>query len=216
MDGFKRFAEKGAEQRTEREAICVAALVEVAAFDKEKMTVDVHPLSKRIQDGKYESQPPVLGVPIADCIGQETIKRPMYKKGDIGVVVYMDHDTDNIVKKGGESNPNTERSHSADDAVFFGGIRTGKTVIGPLPDGYAIARLDGSMYLVLTEQDFQVKGDIKIEGNVEITGNVKITGNVELIGNESISGKLIVNGIDFDTHRHGSVAEGSGLSDVPQ
>lgn len=228
MNGMKRYAGQEAQQRTRKETIHVGGIVEVIAFDKDKMTVDVHPISKTLQDGKYESQPPILAVPIADTIGDKYIKRPMFKKGDIGLVVYMDHDIDNVLQKGAESDPNTERNHAEDDAVFLGGIRAGKTVIGTFPDGYAIANLDGSIYFVMTEKDIQIKGDIKIEGDIDIKGDIKIKGNIEHTGNvkqtgnrtmngtETITGKLIVNGIDFDTHRHGEIMQGANVSGVPQ
>lgn len=45
------------------ESICVAATVKVVAFDPVKMTVDVQPLSKHLQNGKYESQPPFWAYP---------------------------------------------------------------------------------------------------------------------------------------------------------
>ena len=37
------------------ESICVAAVVQVMAFDSAKMTVDVQPLSKHLENGSYES-----------------------------------------------------------------------------------------------------------------------------------------------------------------
>ena len=39
------------------EGICVAAVVKVLKFDPAKMTVNVQPLSKHLENGKYESQP---------------------------------------------------------------------------------------------------------------------------------------------------------------
>ena len=43
-----------------KESLCVAAVVQVLKFDPEKMTVNVQPLSKQLENGKYESQPPIL------------------------------------------------------------------------------------------------------------------------------------------------------------
>ena len=42
-----------------RESICVAAIVKVMAFDKSRMTVNVQPLSKQLENGNYETQPPI-------------------------------------------------------------------------------------------------------------------------------------------------------------
>ena len=51
-----------------RESICVAATVQVTSFDPAKMTVNVQPLSKHLENGKYESQPPILKVPVAAAL----------------------------------------------------------------------------------------------------------------------------------------------------
>ena len=42
-------------------SICVSAVVQVTSFDPAKMTVNVQPLSKGLQNGNYESSPPILG-----------------------------------------------------------------------------------------------------------------------------------------------------------
>ena len=74
-----------------------ADLVRVTAFNQGAMTVDVKPLEKRVK----------------------------ISSGDIGVVVYLDQDSDNSLKTGAESMPNSTRIHSGDDAVFVGVIQKG-------------------------------------------------------------------------------------------
>ena len=69
-----------------RESICVAATVQVTAFDPAKMTVNVQPLSKHLENGKYESQPPILKVPVALTHCGGFIFRPWIKEGDIGKI----------------------------------------------------------------------------------------------------------------------------------
>ena len=68
-------------------SICVAAVVQVLSFDPKKMTVNVQPLSKQLENGKYESQPPILKVPVALTHCGGFIFRPWIKEGDIGTVV---------------------------------------------------------------------------------------------------------------------------------
>lgn len=96
------------------ESICVAATVKVVAFDPAKMTVDVQPLSKHLQNGKYESQPPILGVPVACTRCGGFITRPWIKAGDTGVVVYLDHDMDSTVTggKGGKAPHGAQPCHN--------------------------------------------------------------------------------------------------------
>lgn len=112
--------------------IRVADLVSVLAFHADKMTVDVKPLVKRgIISGVYVSPPPILAVKVAriplvvTVDGEEAAVVPDIKTGDIGVVVYLDLDSDNAVMTGTESQPNSSRIHSGDDAVFIGVITPG-------------------------------------------------------------------------------------------
>ena len=101
------------QQKKAAEAINVAQIVKVTAYDGAKQTVDVQPISKRLEQGTYQSQPPILGVPIACDRGGGFAKKVAYKAGDIGLVVFCDHDIDNAVSSGTEGEPNTERNHSA-------------------------------------------------------------------------------------------------------
>ncbi len=111
--------------------IRVADLVAVIAFHEDKMIVDVKPLVKREMSGGYLSPPPILAVKIADIPqkiqvdGKTAEVKADIKPGDIGIVVYLDLDSDNSIRTGSESQPNSTRIHSGDDAVFVGVIRPG-------------------------------------------------------------------------------------------
>ncbi|MDR2686516.1 MAG: hypothetical protein LBB75_02090 [Oscillospiraceae bacterium] len=176
----------------------VAAVVEVKSFDKDKMTVDVQPLSKRLVQGKYQSCPPVQAVPIAVTRCADWVVRPWYKKGDVGLLVYIDHDIDKVADDGKESEPNTERNHSASDAVFVGGIVLGQKNIAQLaqndcPDeALALGSVDGKQWIAICKDkiksqadkwehkgDIEIKGDIDIEGDVKIKGDVSVTGKID-------------------------------------
>lgn len=106
-------------------------IVAVEAFDAERMTVTVKPLVKREIAGAYVSPPPILAVKVAHVPleikvdGKKADVTVKIKKGDIGVVAYLDMDSDNSIWSGIESKPNTTRIHSGDDAVFVGVIQKG-------------------------------------------------------------------------------------------
>lgn len=159
------------QDKKNKEAINVAALVKVTGFDPDKMTVDVQPLSKHLENGNYQNQPPVLGVPVAATKSGGFIVRPWIQVGDIGLVVYIDHDIDKVVSEGKEVEPNTERNHSTSDAVFVGGIVTGNAPVSGLPgDAVVIASDDGATVLEVS------KGAIKLTApSVEITASGNIT-----------------------------------------
>lgn len=120
-----------ASERRLLETIRIADLVVVTAFHEERMTVDVKPLVKREMAGTYVSPPPVLEVKIAyipleiQVEGEPASVKIDIKPGDVGVVVYLDLDSDNSIRSGGESRPNSTRLHSGDDAVFVGRILPG-------------------------------------------------------------------------------------------
>lgn len=141
-------------------SISVAAVVQVLAFDPQKMTVNVQPLSKHLENGVYESQPPILKVPVACTRCGGFIFRPWLKAGDTGVVVYLDHDLDSTVTGGKEAAPLTERNHATSDAVFIGGIISGSYVSEGLPEkSLAMAKEDGSIYVAVTEDKVIVKNE---------------------------------------------------------
>lgn len=173
-------------------SICVAAIAQVIAFDPKKMTVNVQPMSKSLQNGKYESQPPILKVPIVCMRCGGFIFRPWIKVGDTGLVVYLDHDMDSTVTSGKEAKPLTERNHATSDAVFVGGIVSGGYSVKGLPDeSHVMAKDDGSIFVAVTPDKVVIKNQSttaefmadKIEMNttdvtINASGTVTIKGAV--------------------------------------
>lgn len=117
---------------------------------------------------------------------------------------------------GCKRDPNTERLHSGDDAVFFGGVRIGSKQITGLPSKkLCMATDDGSIYIVVGKDKINVKGDVEIEGNVDITGDVKITGKVEVTQTVTAQEDVIGAGISLKEHVHSGVQPGGGSSGQP-
>ena len=121
----RKQAYEDAKKQADAAVLCVADVVKVLAFDEAALTVDVQPITRYPDEDTFQTKPPVLAVPVATIYGGGFVIRPVYKAGDIGVVVYLDRDSDAVIAGGAEADPNTERLHSGDDAVFVGGIRTG-------------------------------------------------------------------------------------------
>ena len=120
-----------ANERRSLEKIKCSAIVSVTAFDAGKMTVNVKPLVQQEISGTYVSPPPILGVKVVyipleiEVDGKKAAVKVDVKPGDIGAVVFLDSDSDNSIKTGAESKPNSTRIHSGDDAVFIGVIQKG-------------------------------------------------------------------------------------------
>ena len=110
---------------------------------------------------------------MATIYGGGFVIRPVYKAGDIGVVVYLDRDSDAVIAGGAEADPNTERLHSGDDAVFVGGIRTGGNSISGLPAGsLSLGTSDGGVSLSISPSGIDIKGNVTITGDLTVTGGV--------------------------------------------
>lgn len=106
-----------------RNSIAVSKLCAVISVDLDNGTVNVQPLSKIKIDGCFESQPPLLNVPVLRHRNESgDMMIPMYHVGDIGVVIFCDHDIDNIIFSRAESEPASERIHALDDGIFLGVI----------------------------------------------------------------------------------------------
>lgn len=119
-------AQTEAAERRMLQRIRVAEAVMVTAFDEGTMTADVKPLVKREVSGAYVSPPPILSVKVAyipaevEVNGEKGTVKAAIKPGDIGIVAYLDSDSDNALRTGTESQPNSSRRHSGDDAVLIG------------------------------------------------------------------------------------------------
>lgn len=99
-----------------------ADVVIVQSYNSDTGRVAVKPLVHRMSEGIASAQPPILSVPV---VMTNVDAVPRISTGDIGVVLYLDVDSDNAIKTGAEGAPNSSRIHSADDAVFLGVIRKG-------------------------------------------------------------------------------------------
>ena len=205
-----------AKEQAMKAGICVADIVKVIKYDESKMIVDVQPLTKYPDEEKFERKPQILSVPVALVYGGGFVIRPVYEAGDLGFVVYLDRDSESTIAKGGEADPHTERLHSGDVAVFFGGVRIGSKQITGLPSQkLCIATDDGSIYIAVGKDKINVKGDVEIEGNVDITGDVKITGKVEVTQTVTAQADVIGAGISLKAHVHSGVQPGGGSSGQP-
>lgn len=181
-----------------RSSICVAAVVQVLSFDPKKMTVNVQPLSKQLENGNYESQPPILQVPVAVTHSGGFLFRPWFKAGDTGVVVYLDHDMDATVTGAKEAVPLTERNHATTDAIFVGALVAGDYEVKWLPEeSIALAKDDGTIYVAITKDKVIINNkDTTVAEFKEDSIDMKsVDMNITLDGNMTVKtgGKIFLN-----------------------
>ena len=203
------------QQQASAASICVADIVKVVSFDAAAMKVNVQPLTRYPDEDTFQDKPQVLGVPVAMVYGGGYIIRPVYQEGDVGVVMYLDRDSDSTISGGEAADPNTERLHSGDDAVFVGGILSGKNKIDGHRDGALdLGTTDGGVYVSISKEDVKIKvGDsVSItasKSNIQIKGDVKIDGNLGVTKTGTADVDFVAAGKSLKTHTHTSAAHGS-------
>lgn len=194
------------ERKGQAAGIHVGSLCRVERFDPDGMTVDVQPLSRVLDAGVYRTPPPVLRVPVALIRGGGFVLRPWYAPGDTGVIVYMDHDIDRIMDSGQECEPNTERNHAEEDAVFVGAFVPDNNKLSGLPDDALVMATDGGGLFLALKQD-----EIEIKGNIRLTGNIVQKGNIEQTGSTTATGDVVAGGISLQRHTHPGVHGQTGV-----
>lgn len=183
---------KGQEEKALARSIHVGALCRVERFDPQRMRVDVQPLSRELDGGSYRAPPPVLGVPVALIRGGGFVLRPWYAAGDKGVLLYLDHDIDRIAASGEEGQPNTERNHACEDAVFVGAFVPGIDPVQGLPEqALVLAAEEGDRPYIALKKD-----------GIEIKGNIKLTGDITQVGKTVVSVDVVAAGKSLATHIH--------------
>lgn len=176
------------EQRALAQSIHVGALCRVEEFDASKMTVKVQPLSKALDGGTYRTPPPILGVPVALIRGGGLILRPWYQKGDLGVLLFLDHDIDRIAEAGEEVQPNTERNHAEEDAVFVGAFAAASNPVKGLPDNALVMAAEGGgVFVAVSKSGITLQGPITVNGNITQTGSSTVSGDVTASGHSLAS-----------------------------
>ena len=119
MKKSNQYSMDQAMRRKMAERIHVADMVEVISFYPEDMTVDVKPLVMGIREECFVSRPPVMKVPAATLSGNGMFIRPWYREGDIGIIVYLDYDTDNVFVSGGIRTPDNRLPYRKRRCVYW-------------------------------------------------------------------------------------------------
>ena len=78
-----------------------------------------------------------------------------------------------IAVSGEESEPNTERNHSDEDAVFIGAFVPASNPLSGLPDNCLVMATEGGGIYVAVKQDkVEIKGDVEVQGKVKVRDDV--------------------------------------------
>ena len=169
MNRSREYSVRQAMQRKMAEEIHVADMVEVIEFYPDDMTVDAKPLVMAVSEDRFISRPPILKVPVATLGSREFFVRPWYKAGDVGIIVYLDYDSDNAFASGEEAEPLTTGCHTGKDGIFIGCIMCGYSPVEGIPEE-TIAIGTGENYMAFGKEGINICGKIKLDGELEVNG----------------------------------------------
>lgn len=154
--------------------INVAILGKIDKFDAKKMKADVVPL--------FPDYPMLIELPVMLFNGGGFNIRPVYKKGDLVVVLFFDKDIDNSIMSGNSKPLNSTRTHALEDGIVIGGVNSfNNTVeIKAKDDSLAIGS-DETVIEIGKDSTIKVKAkEITMEAkDVNVKGNL----NVQTINN---------------------------------
>lgn len=147
-----------------RAGLHVALLARVIRYDAKTMRADVQPLNMEQKptaqedgDETWYNASPLIDVPVIALGLGGLVVRPAYSKGDLVVVLCLDHDMDAILQYGDTRAPETDRAHELDDAVIIGGIAPDPKPFGALPDGaLALGTPDGGTLIAIAPGEIRI------------------------------------------------------------
>lgn len=179
----------------------------VVAHDRTSNRVTVQPLVALLTtDGTKVSRATVTNIPVFRFGGGGFFISVPVQAGDFGWLKASDKDISLIMQRGGlEDQPNTERTHSFADGMFFPDTITGWMIDGKNLDALVIQSMDGSTCIAMDS------------GRVEIDAEeIKINGDVTVVGNFAATGTMHNNSVNVGSdHRHTGVQAGSNNSGTP-
>lgn len=191
--------------------------VKVVSYDREKNTAIVLPLIKIILTAEVKSRVQIGPIPVFAFGGGNYVINYPLREGDLGWMLANDRDISKFMESLAESEPNTYRTHSFNDAVLFPDAIRNFTTSGE-DERMVIQTLDGTVRISLGEADIRLKHPTLV--TVE-TPLAEFTGDIHATGTITGDTDVVFAGISGKGHKHarGTYVAGatpvSGDSAVP-
>lgn len=178
----------------------VAMPAKVASYDPARSVASIElAVPLKTATGQERPAPVISGVPVMwPRAGVASITYPL-KAGDYGLAVFADTDISAWVAELAENAGTGTRAHSLTDAMFL-----------PMSHNLAPSSIDG---LVVTYGTNTIL--LNDAGATVTAGNITLAGNVAVSGSLSVTGQSTLNGINFNSHTHGGVQTGGGITGGP-
>lgn len=124
----------------------------IIAYDRTKNVAQVQPLINLVTtDGKTVKRSPVLSVPVYQIGGGGFMLNFPIAPGDLGFIKANDRDISLFKQVWNQTSPNTARTHSFEDAIFFPAALNGFTVATSDAENVVLQSLSGTIRLSLAD-----------------------------------------------------------------
>ena len=195
----------------------------VNSYDRRNNVATVKPLIMILgTEGATTPRPSYAKIPVLAHGGGGFYQQFPIKRGDFGWIEASDRDISLFIQTEREAKPNTLRLHKFSDARFIPDVFKKYTYDEADAENFVISSLAGDIKISVGPSGIKLITD---SGNESITmgaGKISIKApTIELIDGSgtvitSSGGVVTINGIPWNSHKHGGVQTGLGLSGGPQ
>lgn len=187
----------------------------VIAYDRATNRATVQPVISVVTTGGAKvSRAQVASVPVFQYAGGGFVMSFPLVPGDLGWIQANDRDISLFLQSLDEDAPNTARSRSFSDGVFFPDRMRQFTLDPEDADRVVIQSADGGARVAVGAADVVIAagGSVATMNAAGVQIEAPLTA---ITGNVTISGTLVVAGIPFATHKHTGVTAGMGQTGGP-
>jgi len=178
----------------------------VVAYDRATNRASVQPLVQMVTtQGERVSRAQIPSVPVFQYAGGGFVIAFPVAPGDLGWLKASDRDIGLVLQSLDTAEPNTARTHSFQDGMFFPDILRQWTLDPADQDRLVIQTTDGATRIAVGVGTVDITATL-----VTISGDVAITGALNADGGVTGAG-----GIVLETHLHGGVTTGAGNTGAP-
>lgn len=194
----------------------------VIAYDRERNRATVQPMIMiGTTTGAKVSRAQVAAVPVFQLAGGGFVMTFPLQPGDLGWLKANDRDVSLFLQSLNEEWPNTARSRSFADGVFFPDRLRSFTLDGADADRVVLQSADAAARVSVGADDVRIHAGattvtVAADGVSIEAPAVDVTAPLTTFnGNVNVTGTLTVGGLPFATHKHAGVSAGTGTSGGP-
>lgn len=183
----------------------------VIAYDRTTNRARVQPLISIVTTLNTQlSRAQIASIPVLQLGGGGFVLSFPINTGDIGWIKANDRDISLFLQSMTETQPNTQRKHSFEDAIFIPDTMFSNVSIAEGDeDKVCLQSLDASTKITLGSNIVEIEATmIKLTGDITSSGNLTVDGDIISKGGVGTS-------VSLHDHTHGGVQSGGSNTAVP-